>query len=231
MKNKIYDFNKKILRDIYRMNEESKKIERVLEQDDVNTDILGFFLARKSPQIKNKKTIKKIKTNQLPKLNIDNNINNINNVNNLNNKIKHERANSLNICIKNNLIKENNKNYFLNKNNVYLNSNIYNYNNKKILDFKHKKSETFKNLPFNYKRLNKNYEYNNNQLILDDEIENRYLKNDDLLFEELSNIKNNNYKNFSPKMYFLPNKTKEYYLKKSLMFHKNKIKQFYINPY
>lgn len=220
MKNKIYDFNKKILRDIYRMNDESKKIERILEQDDVNTDILGFFLARKTPQIKNKKTIKKIKTNQLPKL-IDKN------------KIKHEKTNSLNIQSKNVLNKENNikflnknnKNYFSNDFNFYLNSNINN------LKYKQKKSETFKYLPFNYKRLNKNFEYKNNQLILDNEIENRYLKSDDLLFDDEQNIKNNNYKNFSTKMYFHQNKTKDYYLKKSLMFHNNKIKQFYINPY
>ena len=220
MKNKIYDFNKKILRDIYRMNDESKKIERILEQDDVNTDILGFFLARKTPQIKNKKTIKKIKTNQLPKL-IDKN------------KIKHEKTNSLNIQSKNVLNKENNikflnknnKNYFSNDFNFYLNSNNNN------LKYKQKKSETFKYLPFNYKRLNKNFEYKNNQLILDNEIENRYLKSDDLLFDDEQNIKNNNYKNFSTKMYFHQNKTKDYYLKKSLMFHNNKIKQFYINPY
>ena len=86
-------------------------------------------------------------------------------------------------------------------------------------------------MPFSYKRLNKNFEYNNNQLILDDQIENRYLKCDDLLYEDEQNIKYNNYKNFSPKMFFHQNKTKDYYLKKSLMFHNNKIKQFYINPY
>ena len=220
MKNKIYDFNKKILRDIYRMNDESKKIERILEQDDVNTDILGFFLARKTPQIKNKKTIKKIKTNQLPKL-IDNN------------KIKHERTNSLNIQSKNVLNKENNKK-FLNKNNKNYFSNDFNFylnSNNNNLKYIQKKSETFKYLPFNYKRLNKNFEYKNNQLILDNEIENRYLKSDDLLFDDEQNIKNNNYKNFSTKMYFHQNKTKDYYLKKSLMFHNNKIKQFYINPY
>jgi hypothetical protein len=103
--------------------------------------------------------------------------------------------------------------------------------NNNNLKYKQKKSETFKYLPFNYKRLNKNFEYKNNQLILDNEIENRYLKNDDLLFEDEQNIKNNNYKNFSTKMFFHQNKTKDYYLKKSLMFHNNKIKQFYINPY
>ena len=228
MKNKIYDFNKKILRDIYRMNDESKKIERILEQDDVNTDILGFFLARKTPQIKNKKTIKKIKTNQLPKL-IDNN----NIQNNKNNKIKHERTYSLNIQNKNVLNKENNKNFIIKNNKNYFSNdfNFYLNSNNNNLKYKQKKSETFKYLPFNYKRLNKNFEYKNNQLILDNEIENRYLKSDDLLFDDEQNIKNNNYKNFSTKMYFHQNKTKDYYLKKSLMFHNNKIKQFYINPY
>ena len=229
MKNKIYDFNKKILRDIYRMNDESKKIERVLEQDDVNTDILGFFLARKTPQIKNKKTIKKIKQNNLPKLIVNNNNNNLSNKN----KIKHEKSNSLNIQNKNVLIKDNNKKYFNNNKNYFSNDidNFYLKSNNNNLTYKHKKSETFKYLPFSYKRLNKNFEYNNNQLILDDQIENRYLKCDDLLYEDEQNIKYNNYKNFSPKMFFHQNKTKDYYLKKSLMLHKNKIKQFYINPY
>ena len=97
-----------------------------------------------------------------------------------------------------------------------------NYNNiiKKI-------KETSKRLPFYYKRLNKNYQYNNGQLILDESHINRYNKKDDLPLN-INTIKN---KLLSPglNMTFHPNYTKDYFFKKSLIFNNKNVKNFYTN--
>ena len=237
-----YNYNsyeKNIIRDIKRMTDESKQLERIMHQDDLNLEKID--------------KIKKLLERNQKKKKLLNNNNHKKELPNLNNNLKEEKELDISNINKNKFQQKpiktvsnyyNNNNLILptdyttlnsfrdsnlNLNNPLLNNTINkkleymdNYNNiiKKI-------KETSKRLPFYYKRLNKNYQYNNGQLILDESHINRYNKKDDLPLN-INTIKN---KLLSPglNMTFHPNYTKDYFFKKSLIFNNKNVKNFYTN--
>ena len=77
-----------------------------------------------------------------------------------------------------------------------------------------KKEEEYKRMPLNYKNLEKDFEYVHNQLYDDYDKLERYKKLDDIL------IGDKNVEPYETKNYWKPLKIRDYYLKKSLIFHK-----------
>ena len=177
-----YNYNsyeKNIIRDIKRMTDESKQLERIMHQDDLNLDKIDKI---KKLLERNQKKKKLLNNNnhkkQLPNLN--NNIKeekelDISNINK--NKFQQKPIKTVSNYYNNNLILPTDyttlnsfRDSNLNLNNPLLNNTI----NKKLEymdsynDIIKKIKETSKKLPFYYKRLNKNYQYNNGQLILDE---------------------------------------------------------------
>ena len=77
-----------------------------------------------------------------------------------------------------------------------------------------KKETEYKKMPLNYKNLEKDFEYVHNQLYDDYDKLERYKKLDDIL------IGDKNVEPYETKNYWKPLKIRDYYLKKSLIFHK-----------
>ncbi len=77
-----------------------------------------------------------------------------------------------------------------------------------------KKEIEYKKMPLNYKNLEKDFEYVHNQLYDDYDKLERYKKLDDIL------IGDKNVEPYETKNYWKPLKIRDYYLKKSLIFHK-----------
>ena len=234
-------YEKNIIRDIKRMTDESKQLERIMHQDDLNLDKIDKIKKLLEKKQKKKKFLNNNnQKKQLPKL-IKNNLKEEKEDDNLNtNKItfRNKPIKTLSNFNNNNLILPTDyttlnsfRDSKFNLNNPLLNHTINNeieyldgYNNilKKI-------NETYKKLPFYYKRLNKNFQYNNGQLISDESLINRYNKKDDIPLN-INTIKN---KILSPElnMTFHPNYTKDYFFKKSLIFNNKNVKNFYINKH
>ena len=234
-------YEKNIIRDIKRMTDESKQLERIMHQDDLNLDKIDKIKKLLEKKQKKKKFLNNNnQKKQLPKL-IKNNLKEEKEDDNLNtNKItfRNKPIKTLSNFNNNNLILPTDyttlnsfRDSKFNLNNPLLNHTINKeieyldgYNNilKKI-------NETYKKLPFYYKRLNKNYQYNNGQLISDESLINRYNKKDDIPLN-INTIKN---KILSPElnMTFHPNYTKDYFFKKSLIFNNKNVKNFYINKH
>ena len=237
-----YNYNsyeKNIIRDIKRMTDESKQLERIMHQDDLNLDKIDKI---KKLLEKNQKKKKLLNNNnhkkKLPNL-INNNLKeekelDFSNINK--NKFQQKPIKNVSNYYNNNLILPTDyttlnsfRDSNFNLNNPLLNNTI----NKKLEymdsynDIIKKIKETSKKLPFYYKRLNKNYQYNNGQLILDESHINRYNKKDDIPLN-INTIKN---KILSPElnMTFHPNYTKDYFFKKSLIFNNKNVKIFYTN--
>jgi len=237
-----YNYNsyeKNIIRDIKRMTDESKQLERIMHQDDLNLDKIDKI---KKLLEKNQKKKKLLNNNnhkkKLPNL-INNNLKeekelDFSNINK--NKFQQKPIKNVSNYYNNNLILPTDyttlnsfRDSNFNLNNPILNNTI----NKKLEymdsynDIIKKIKETSKKLPFYYKRLNKNYQYNNGQLILDESHINRYNKKDDIPLN-INTIKN---KILSPElnMTFHPNYTKDYFFKKSLIFNNKNVKIFYTN--
>jgi hypothetical protein len=77
-----------------------------------------------------------------------------------------------------------------------------------------KKETEYKKMPLNYKNLEKDFEYVHNQLYDDYDKLERYKKLDDIL------IGDNGFQPYETKNVWRPLKIRDYYLKKSLIFHK-----------
>ena len=231
--------SKRIRAELNKINERSNQICRILDKDDIDINFINDIGKKK-----HKKTT--INNNILPNL--------IYYQGKINNKENYAKTfyNKFHKKKKNLVLNDFHTNFFkILKGNdnekiikTFFYSENYPHHNDKI-DFKAKKEKERKlqlvapelvkkkklmmeRLPFNYKKYRKNYEYKNNQLILDETNEQRYKKYDEPFKYPLNEIYSNEvlpkYNNLFFK--YKKNKIRDYFYRKTLeKFHsKNKNK-------
>ena len=230
MKLKYSEKDIEIFRDIRRMTDESRKINQILNSDDFNIDLLKLDLRKQK---------RKINTKSLPNL-IYNQGNNIPFKTSSPFKVSNKKIQSNTFTKTLYQNSRNNKkktpfNRFQAKTFFDNNNCTYDYFNhlkkmKKLNELLKinseigiKKEEEYKRMPLNYKNLEKDFEYIHGQLYDDYDKLERYKKLDDFL------IGDNGYQPYETKNVWRPKKIRDYYLKKSLMFHKMKAGYMYRN--
>jgi hypothetical protein len=235
------DYEKNIIRDIKRMTDESKQLERIMHQDDLDLEKIEKMKKLQKNKRKKDEFLNKNNNNKkLPEL-INNNTNEEKTKEipyNTLSKFEYKPIKTFTSHFNNNLTLAtdySNKNSYREPN-FCLNNPILEKQFKRKIEkldeynnILNKINETYKKLPFYYKKLDKKFQYNNGQIIFDESLTNRYNKKDDISLN-INTIKN---KILSPElnMTFHPNFTKDYFFKKSLMFNNKNLKIFYTNKY
>ena len=215
MKLRAYQKEKEMFKEIQKIGDESKRINQILNSEDWRIDLLK--------QEKRKKNNNKTINYTLPNL-----IYNQGNINVY--KPKGIKKNVLYKTFYPNSNQKDRKKTPFNKNQTktFFDSNncTYDYDHhlekmKKLNELSqlnsvvgNKKENEYKKMPLNYKSLEKDFEYVHGQLYDDYDKLERYKKIDDIL------IGDRNLQPYETKNYWRPLKIRDYYLKKSLIFHK-----------
>ena len=215
MKLRAYQKEKEMFKEIQKIGDESKRINQILNSEDWRIDLLK--------QEKRKKNNNKTINYTLPNL-----IYNQGNINLF--KPKGMKKNILSKTFYSTSKQKDRKKTPFNKNQTktFFDSNncTYDYDHhlermKKLNELSqlnsvvgNKKENAYKKMPLNYKSLEKDFEYVHGQLYDDYDKLERYKKLDDILIGDRS------LQPYETKNYWRPLKIRDYYLKKSLIFHK-----------
>ena len=234
MKLKFSEKDKEIFKDIRRMKDESNKINQILNSDDWRIDLLKQDLRKRKRNKIN--TLPNLIYNQGQKMPFKTTSNSPfkynekkKDLNNLMSKTVYSNSTRIKKPNKPPFNKNQTRTFFDNDNCTY-DYFLHLEKMKRINKLSQmnsiigeKKEIDYKRMPLNYKNLEKDFEYIHGQLYDDYDKLERYKKLDDIL------IGDNGFQPYETKNVWRPLKIRDYYLKKSLIFHKMKSQYMYRN--